>query len=283
MNAGALAMIGVFGSKNSFGLTQAILALVSTWILLDRRQTWIMRGVSGVSLVGAFVLLIAGRSLDAAAAVVGALGCSLLAFNITWFPRRWQRVIMYGAMSLIIVMFSALLVFTIEFDLVSEVLKVAGKDTSLSGRTYLWEWADKLIQESPILGTGLQAFWVQGNPYAEELWAHMGIAFRGGFHFHNLWYEVTVELGYVGLGIAVVTVAAITWEAVQWVTRTLNVESCFFLSYVIFTLMRTIVEVDLFGQFSFTWVLMVAGWMCAVKSRNNPTHGLRDLPSQRDM
>src|SRR5215813_7404747 len=37
-NTQGLAMIGIFGSKNSFGLFQAVLIQFSVWVLLDRSQ-----------------------------------------------------------------------------------------------------------------------------------------------------------------------------------------------------------------------------------------------------
>ena len=38
LNAGVLAMVGVFGSKNQFGLSQGLLFMVCIWIMRDRRE-----------------------------------------------------------------------------------------------------------------------------------------------------------------------------------------------------------------------------------------------------
>jgi exopolysaccharide production protein ExoQ len=123
-----------------------------------------------------------------------------------------------------------------------------------------------LIEENPILGTGLQAFWVEGNPYAEEIWARYDQA-RTGFHFHNLWYETAVQLGYVGVAVAFVTVSAATIEVGRWVLRSPKPESSFFFAFVVFTDVRTYLEVDLFGQFFFSWVLFLVAWSYARQAR----------------
>jgi exopolysaccharide production protein ExoQ len=265
MNAGHLAMIGIFGSKNSFGLTQGVLILASTWILFDHRRSWVMRGISLGAVILGFLMLIAGRSADAAIAAIGALFCSFVAVNVVWFPRRWRLAILYGGILSTVLLFAVLLVVANEFDLGSLLLGYTGKDATLTGRTYLWEIARRAIAENPLLGTGYQAFWVDGNPYAEFVWTKFGG--HGGFHFHNLWYQVSTELGYFGLCLAIVTVVGATLESIRWVSRAPNAESGFFLAYVVFTVIRTVVEFDLFSQFSFTWVLFVSGWACARQSR----------------
>jgi exopolysaccharide production protein ExoQ len=119
-----------------------------------------------------------------------------------------------------------------------------------------------MINERPALGLGLQAFWVQGNPFAEALWARWNPS-RFGYHFHNLWYETGVELGYVGVLIALYTVVSTNLAVSRWVIRSPQAESCFFFAYVLFIDIRTIVEVDLFGQFSFSWILFIAAWVYA--------------------
>ena len=53
--------------------------------------------------------------------------------------------------------------------------------------------------ETPVVGIGYQAYWVQGFSEAERLWAEFYITSRSGFHFHNTYIEVLVELGFVGL------------------------------------------------------------------------------------
>ena len=96
----------------------------------------------------------------------------------------------------------------------------------------MWTWAAALINQHPLLGTGYGAFWVQGNPYAEEIWAHFQVTGRSGFNFHNQWYDIGVSLGYVGLFVGLLTVLTVTIRTLRWVVRDPSPESCFFTAFV---------------------------------------------------
>ena len=168
-NAGVLTLVGIFGSKNQFGLSQALLLMVSGWIFLDRKASLALRMLALLGAALAFVLLIAARSLDATVVAVGALGCSYAARKLNWFPRRWRGPILCTIILCMTAMFAVVLLFS--DDIFGQGLQFLGKDATLTGRTFLWDRASKMMEENPFLGVGLQAFWVQGNPFAEELWA----------------------------------------------------------------------------------------------------------------
>src|SRR5262249_57516495 len=85
-NTGGLAMIGIFGSKNSFGLTQALLIQVGVWVLLDHGQRGLMRALALIGVVGGSVLIVAALSVGAVVPLFGALAFFLLAFQFRPFP-----------------------------------------------------------------------------------------------------------------------------------------------------------------------------------------------------
>ncbi|MBW0003949.1 MAG: O-antigen ligase family protein [Hyphomicrobiales bacterium] len=262
LNYGGLAMVGIFGSKNQFGLSQALLLMVSSWVLIDVRRTWMVRVVALVGIVLGLALMAAARSLDSTAVAIGALACSYCAFRLNRFAPRWRPLILIGLISVIMIVSIFLLIFGEELDLIRHGLEYFGKDTTLTGRTVLWDRAAKIMEESPFLGTGAQGFWVEGNPYAEELWARFQPG-RSGYNFHNLWYETGVQFGYVGLILVFWIIARTSLSTLRWAMRTLSVESCFFLAFVIFVDVRTFVESELLSQFSMLTVLLVAAWFYA--------------------
>jgi exopolysaccharide production protein ExoQ len=267
-NAGSLAMIGAFGSKNAFSATQAVCLLTSCWVLLSVNQPLLMRCLAFLGTLICPVFLIAGRSADAVAPVVLATSFTLLMFGTTWLPLRQRILTLSAGTVLIVVVFSIAFIFN---DIIfGQLLVVTGKDVTLSGRTYLWARASDLMRESPLLGTGFGGFWVQGNPYAEELWLHFGLPGRGGFNFHNLWYEMGVELGYVGIASALVTLLVVSVRVVRWVVRQPSPEAMFFLGYVMIINMRSLLEVEILSQFSLPWViLLVAGYYARYATRNS--------------
>lgn len=278
--AGGLAMIGIFGSKNAFSEAQGVLFLVSLWVLSSRRQNAIMRSLALLSVFACPVLLFAGRSADAMFAAFVAAGVSLLARSLRFLPYIWRVIttIMAGAIAVC----SLLIVYPFLQAIQNQALSLTEKDPTLSGRTYLWLRAGELISQNPLKGTGFEAFWVHGNPYAEDLWTVFGISGRTGYHFHNLWYEAGVELGYPGMILAAVIVAWISIEVIRWFLRSARPESCFFLAYVLFIDMRSVLEVELFSQFSYTWVAFVAAWVYARDDRRSNLMQKRPLPRAVD-
>jgi exopolysaccharide production protein ExoQ len=263
-NTGGLAMIGIFGSKNSFGLTQALLIQVGVWVLLDHGQRGLMRALALIGVVGGSVLIVAALSVGAVVALFGALACSFLAFNLQRFSARYRVIVLCAGGLLIAILCSFGIVFSDE--LLQGVLRLTGKSTTLSDRTPLWDVANKMMQDHPIGGVGFQAFWQHGNPYAEDLWRRFQPG-RAGYHFHNLWYQSGVDLGYVGLGLALLTVAITAIEVMRWVVRSPTATSCFFVGYLIFIIQRSMLEVDLFAQFSLMGAIFLAAFVYARQSR----------------
>jgi exopolysaccharide production protein ExoQ len=262
-NTGGLAMIGIFGSKNSFAVTQALLIQVGVWVLLDHGQRSLMRALALIGVVGGAILIVAALSVGAVVAVSGALVCSLLAFNLRHFPPRSRVVIWCAGGLLIVILCSFLTVFGDELS--QEALRLTGKGPNLSSRTELWDVAKKMMQEHPIGGVGYQAFWQPGNPYAVDLSRRMNNF--GVLNFHNLWYQSGVDLGYIGLGLAFLTVAITAIEVMRWVVRSASPASCFFLGYVVFIILRSTVEGDFISQFSFAGAIFGVAFVYARQSR----------------
>ncbi len=155
-----------------------------------------------------------------------------------------------------------ILIFGIAFafrdTLFGQLLIITGKNVTLSGRDYLWLRAGDLINQNPLLGTGYGAFWVQGNPYAEEIWAHFQNTGRSGFNFHNQWYDMVIAVGYVGLSVALFIVLIVNIRTVWWIVRNPSAESYFFFGFIWILNMRSFLETENFALFSIPWMLFVA-------------------------
>jgi O-antigen ligase len=69
-------------------------------------------------------------------------------------------------------------------------------DSTFTGRTIIWDFADYEISARPLFGWGYQGFWLIGNdaPSVTEAPGFVKDMPNG----HNGYYDVTLELGYVG-------------------------------------------------------------------------------------
>jgi exopolysaccharide production protein ExoQ len=130
------------------------------------------------------------------------------------------------------------------------------KDATLTGRVYLWQRAYDLINETPWLGRGFRSFWLQGNPDAEGLWQYAGIVSRDGFNFHNTAIEILVHLGWFGVIVyGLVITLALGFLVARFVMRP-NLFVCFWLSILIYELVRMPIESIGFTEFYFSTMLL---------------------------
>ena len=250
----------IFGAKNSLGFAIALLILSGCWVMLDSKQLKFTRIVALLASLSTPPMLFAAGSEGALLTGGFALVCSFVPFllrPLTPNARFWA--IVSGLLVLSVALWVA---FWSYDDLLDVLLLSIGKDTTLTGRTVLWSYAVGFIADHPF-GVGLQAFWVEGNRAAERLWASFYIYNRGGFHFHNLWLEIGVELGVLGILIAALSTLVILFSVVQWVLRDPQPESCFFAGFVSFMTWRTIGEAELYSQFNLAFIIFIASYYYA--------------------
>jgi exopolysaccharide production protein ExoQ len=85
-------------------------------------------------------------------------------------------------------------------ELLKPIMALTGKDTTFSGRSYIWEILTEHIQLRPLLGSGYAAYWTP-----EPLVGHDSFVFLArmqGFYpgsSHNGYINVINDLGFVGL------------------------------------------------------------------------------------
>ena len=193
---GTFSFVGAFSSKNQLGFYASlgvIFAACSVLVLRQRDILWL--GIAGVTgLISAYCLLASqsATSVITTAAVVALVIGFLPMGMLSPANRKMIFLALVGAGGLLVVA-------SLQFGLLDAILGIFGKDSTLTGRTYLWQQGIEAAKTSPILGVGYQGFWVMGFYDAERLWDDFFITTRTGFHFHNTYIETTVENGFVGL------------------------------------------------------------------------------------
>jgi exopolysaccharide production protein ExoQ len=258
---------GIFGAKNSLGLQLALTLLSSVWVLLDGNQPKYARAIALAALVGApYMLLSAGSEgalLSGFMAIVGSVAIYLLR------PLQTEARIIVFWLGIVLTVIALGIAFLAMDNLFDMFLMSIGKDTSLTGRTVLWSRATSIIADHPWGGVGLQAFWIEGNTDAIRFWEMFYIYGHAGFHFHDLWLEIGVELGLLGIFIAAATAIIVVFSVWRWALRDPRPESCFFVGFVTLIMLRTVGEVELFTQFNLTSLIFMSAYCYADSARTN--------------
>ena len=252
-------LIGIYGSKNLMSFYSGMLLLSSTAVFFDGKQERIFRLLAIPGLLLAPVLLLKGRSVGAMVSCTAAVGMVLVFSTVRLVPRKFRAsyVVLFGLVAVAVAVVAG---FTIAEEKAA-LLRMVGKSENLTGRTYLWARATELIGERPVLGYGYYAFWVQEYVEAEGLWRYSNVASRMGFHFHNLYYQTTIDLGLVGL-VCMVTMLVVTLVAV--VARALRSpggDTAFMVGYLTYLYARTMSEVDFNWVFLMQTMLFPAFWV----------------------
>ena len=265
-----------WGSKNQVGLFGFLLFALSPAIIFDRLQPWPARLIAPFAAVYALLVCYLAQS-------GGTTSCLVL--MMIAFPPLALLAAMKPPLRIALVIITLLLILGASFFLsdISAAITdfrttVLNKDATLTGRTYLWDFADRLSAGSPILGHGYFAFWRQGNIDAEGLWRWGGIASRGGFNFHNAFVGMRVDLGIVGVVILAGSCVAVMLGALGRQVIAPSTALACLISITLVNYVRTYVEEGLVSPFSVVTLVWLATILYALPARlgqSEPVSGER--------
>src|SRR5208337_501883 len=193
-------------------------------------------------------------------------------------PVAVRATLIAAALLAIIATIIAVAGFVDDFGVILDLL---GKDSTLTGRLYLWQTARYLIEQSPILGVGYQAFWQVGNPPAEELWAASFEESGSGFNFHNLYLNTAVELGLVGVASLLLTFLALAIRLLRSIILKPSPPVYFAAALFIFICSTSFIEVNQLYQFHIGTVLLGVMWIYSGARPLYP-YGLILTPAKRN-
>lgn len=246
---------GLYGAKNQFASSSAILFIGASYLLVFARRSFIEKvmafGLMGVAMLGIYC----GHSAGTLVSLFGVI-MLVLTFHML---RKGGTIAILGVISLFFAM-PVPIVLVGSDTIFARILQALGKDSTLTGRTDLWDVAFQQIQSHMLLGGGYQAFWRIGNAPAEKLWAMFGIVNKTGFNFHNEYINTTVDLGLVGLLIILAVLASVAFRSLQirW-RRPQDLLSAFHTIFF-FYLFLTFVEAEFFYQFFLSPIILCIAW-----------------------
>ncbi|MBT9488960.1 MAG: O-antigen ligase family protein [Rubrivivax sp.] len=197
-----LRLSGVYGSPNNLGRAAALAALL-VLMSVGALRRWQGAAVLLLALPLCATCLLMSGNRGAALALVGAWGVYLLA------GRPWQLAL--AALTLLFSVAVLALAPELRADLAGLLSRSGRRNeiTTLTGRTDIWAAVIGLIREAPLLGHGfastrelLPAAW----------WTAYGWTTTSA---HNLWLQVAVTTGFVGLALLLLGQLAWAWQALH--------------------------------------------------------------------
>lgn len=239
---GSYSFVGAFSSKNQLGLyaSLGLLFTFTTCFVFRARGVWLVLAVfagllsayslfasqSATSVITTLVVIAAGGALQTATLVA---------------PRQRRLIFLAGLIASI-----GGAALALQSGALDAVLGAFGKDSTLTGRTYLWQQGMAAAGMSPWFGVGYQGYWVPGFPEAERLWDDFFIASRSGFHFHNTYIETMVETGLLGtLLLVLVLVRTATGHLRRLLVLDRSPEAALMFLIVALLIIRSFVEIDI--------------------------------------
>ncbi|MEL6640304.1 MAG: O-antigen ligase family protein [Pseudomonadota bacterium] len=242
---------GVFLQKNAMGKSMIVLWTAALAVALDPGSSWRVRVAS--ALTAAMGLFLGFASESATAVLLMLATGSVLVFGsivlVGGINRPSRLILLFGFIA-IVFFCGALILPTFQGNPVDMVLERFGKDSTLTGRTGLWAYADDQIEKAPVLGVGAGGFWrYHASPLVQMIFEEYNKNSRATFNFHNSYYEITVHQGMIGLFFAV---TAIVWAQLIIMRGALTLATMpviFFLAQSVAVLARTFTESDFLRPF----------------------------------
>ncbi|TIT21929.1 MAG: O-antigen ligase family protein [Mesorhizobium sp.] len=238
---GTYNFVGAFSSKNQIGFVASLgIYFCVVYLAFLRRGRISFLLIVPIVLLSGYLLVVSHSATSMASTPAVLALVALLSIGKLLSLRHRRVIFMIGAGALV-----ACTVIALNLGLMDFVLGLFGKDSTLTGRTYLWQQGWNAAQQSPILGIGYAAYWVQGFSEAERLWNEFYIAARSGFHFHNTYIETLVELGFVGATLLSLIILRTLWGHVSaLIFRTWQADSVILAGVMVLLFIRSFVEVE---------------------------------------
>ncbi|NEU14465.1 O-antigen ligase family protein [Methylobacterium sp. BTF04] len=269
-------LVGITNNKNTLSSYAGLLVLSSITILATPRTSWAWKSVALLAAPIGFLTTFASYSVAVIFITIVATTI-LVAINLAQLlPKQKRRDYIEQMISVgFIVIPVGGIFFSFFWD---DALRLVGKEPTLTGRTVLWFYADRFSRDHYLIGVGFADFWVQGKATAEFLWRMLHIDSRSGFHFHNIYYQFSIELGVLGVILLVFYQIFILRDMAKSVLDQPNAISAFQAAFVIFLTIEEFQGVALFQTFSPLFFTCVACVTFARMARHREIAGVEGDP-----
>lgn len=256
----------IMGGKNFFAMKMMMGMICAYSIVLNANENLFLRLLAVPIVLLDFFLVTKAQSATALVLCVVAL-IGLTAMYLFWINLQHIRgirttVIMFG---IGLIAFIALMFLSFpNNDVVKSFLESIGKDSTLTGRTSIWEWGKHVADERPMLGVGLGSFWQYDVGIAQTLAENDHRAAGWKLTFHNAYLETRVHLGYIGMFAFIGTIIWTVYRNLRQFMITPTMYSATFFLCSLIALSMTFTESILFGFFHTGVIMFYIGAVCSL-------------------
>ena len=248
---------GPFGQKNFLAIHMFILYACGFVLMLDRGSHRFMRLGAALFVMIAALIIVMTKSATTLIMMLGTTG-AFLAHAYLWEPARrirYMRTFILMLMTLI-VLATILVVFGLfQLDATKALLEALGKDSTLTGRTFIWDWGYRIMNENPWTGVGANGFWRPEVGVARQITTFFFYDNYVKFSFHNSYLENGVQFGYPGYYATIFLATWGMWGASRNWLRNQTLINGAFLIMALTVVFRSNAEVDLAAELGGTAIL----------------------------
>lgn len=236
---------GIFHHKNSLGCMMAIGVL--TAIAVYQRYPH-RRGLGAAMGVLCALLVLASGSSTALVLLISvpALTVAIRIFRLST-ATRWALLILTLSLA------------TVGIGVVvtnpQMVVQALGKDLTLTGRTAIWVLAFSEGLSTPWFGKGFDIFWRDGSGPGDTISQVLGFRIR---HAHNSFIDLWLDLGLVGLTVALVAIGVLLRDAWRTYRRNGSPQAQWAMIFISVMLIMSLTESVIAVQHHIFWFLQVA-------------------------
>ena len=194
---------GIVGNANVLAII-ALFALLTFGVLFAARARWRTTLALWMLLAAYFLLRTASATALACAGVAGVALVTALAMRRARTPSARTRVYVVAIGG------SAAAAAVIWF-LREPLLALVGRSADLTGRSdTIWSAVLERALQRPVLGNGFSSPWDVGDPAFAGWIEDHGISV---FHAHNMWLDVFLQLGAVGVVLMALAYLGLLWRS----------------------------------------------------------------------
>jgi exopolysaccharide production protein ExoQ len=248
---------GLYATKNVIAMHACLLYLTGLVLFTARWH----RLISATGIILAVLNVILSRSGTGVLMFV-LTTATVAACHIAASRRQWSLFLS----GIFLVSTSAVIVVLLayDYDVSSGVLNALGKDTTLTGRTILWEQAWKSFEEHPWFGLGYFSFWTSPETAAASIWIAMG---QFLVSFHNVYLDRLVDVGAIGLTLFVACIMILLWRSGRRMLAQRSAIWAWCFAYVCFVTALGFSEYPIFWNSEYQLILsIIAAASCGVRT-----------------